>query len=75
VSDFLQLACALSVCKLFIGNQSMAYAIAEAIKAPRCLEICWYAPNVDPAGPNSWEHYSQSALEANVITVLGENNE
>lgn len=53
--DFLSLARAIKSCKLFIGNQSMCFAIAEGLKSPRLLEVCDFAPNVIPNGPNG--HY------------------
>jgi hypothetical protein len=40
--------------ELFIGNQSMAYAIAEIIKHPRIVEVCPYANNVIPTGANGY---------------------
>lgn len=45
VNDFLELAQALKMSKGFLGNQSMCYNIAEAMKIPRILEICDFAPN------------------------------
>jgi hypothetical protein len=54
VNDFLELAIALKSCKLFIGNQSMCFAIAEAMKVPRILEICDFAPNVHPCGEGGY---------------------
>lgn len=64
VDNFYDLACAIKSCKFFIGNQSMCFGIAEAIKAPRILEICTFAPNVIPSGPGPAGHYfSQQAFE------------
>jgi len=54
VKDFLQLAGYISNCELFIGNQSMAYAIAEVMKTPRIVEVCPYANNVIPTGANGY---------------------
>lgn len=54
VNDFLELAVAIKSCKLFLGNQSMCFAIAEAIKVPRLLEICDFAPNVHPCGEGGY---------------------
>jgi hypothetical protein len=53
-TDAYQLALLLLSCKLFIGNQSMCFAIAEAMKVPRILEVCDMAPNVIPAGPGGY---------------------
>jgi hypothetical protein len=33
-------------CKLFIGNQSSSFAIAEQMKTPRALELFSGSPNV-----------------------------
>ena len=54
VKDFYELAVAINSCKLFIGNQSMCFAIAEALKAPRLLEVCDFAPNVHPCGEGGY---------------------
>jgi hypothetical protein len=63
VKDFLELAVAIQSCRYFIGNQSMCFAIAEAMKVPRLLEICRYAPNVIPEGPGGADFLHQFALE------------
>lgn len=54
VIDFHSLACVIASCKLFIGNQSMCFAIAEAMKTPRLLEVCDFAPNVQPCGEGGY---------------------
>lgn len=46
VQDFLELAQIIAGGKLFIGNQSFPYAIAEALKVKRILEVYHYCPNV-----------------------------
>lgn len=61
--NFLGLAIGISKSKVFIGNQSMCFAIAEALKVPRLLEVCHYAPNVDPAGQNGYMYYFQKNLQ------------
>lgn len=63
VNDFLELAWALRSCRFFIGNQSMCFAIAEAMKIPRILEICPFAPNVIPCGPHGYDFLHQFALD------------
>jgi len=50
VKDFLELAELIAGCKLYIGNQSMPYAIAELLKVRRILEQFSHAPNVIPSG-------------------------
>lgn len=54
VTTFLQLALIIKHCKVFVGNQSMCFAIAEALKVPRVLEVCDFAPNVIPAGDGGY---------------------
>ena len=54
VQNFYELAQVIQGCNLFIGNQSMAFAIAEQMKHPRILEICPTAHNVIPTGPNGY---------------------
>lgn len=54
VDNFYELAQVINGCNLFIGNQSMAFAIAEQMKHPRILEICPTAHNVIPTGANGY---------------------
>ena len=54
VQNFYQLAQVIKGCNLFIGNQSMAFAIAEQMKHPRVVEICPTAHNVIPTGHNGY---------------------
>lgn len=68
--DFLELAIAINSCKLFIGNQSFCYSLAEAVKAPRILELFSPLPNVVPNGPNGYDFYHQGALEYYVNEIL-----
>jgi hypothetical protein len=63
VDNFLQLAVAMKSCRFFIGNQSMCFAIAEAMKIPRILEVCPYAPNVIPCGRDGYDALHQFAME------------
>ncbi len=63
VDDFLELARYIQSCRFFIGNQSMCFGIAEAIKVPRLLEVCPYAPNVIPTGKDAFDFQRQEALE------------
>ena len=50
VRDFLELAIVIKSSKLFIGNQSFPFALAEAMKTPRVHEVCPWVPNVIPNG-------------------------
>jgi hypothetical protein len=63
VNDFLQLACAISGCRLFIGNQSFPYSVAEALKVRRLLETAVDAPNVLPEGGQCYGFYFQQHFE------------
>lgn len=61
--DALQLARWIAGCKLFIGNQSFAFALAEALKVWRMLEVYPKCPNVIPQGPNAISFVHQAGLE------------
>lgn len=71
VRDFYSLAAVIKSCRVFLGNQSMCFALAEAMKVPRILEVCLFAPNVIPEGPNgedfvygfAAEHYVKRAMK------------
>jgi hypothetical protein len=64
VDDFLKLAQIIAGCKLFIGNQSFPFSIAEALKVPRILEIYYHTANVIPEGPNAHDFFFQEHLES-----------
>lgn len=61
--DFLELATIIRSCSFFIGNQSLCFSLAEAMKVPRILETCSYLPNVIPCGPDGYDFYFQKNLE------------
>jgi|TARA_B110000881_G_scaffold216651_1_gene232648 hypothetical protein len=61
--DFLELASIIKNAKLFIGNLSFGYALAEAIKVPRLLESGPNFPLVYPNGPNAYDFYFQNHFE------------
>ncbi len=48
---------------LFIGNQSLGYALAEAMKYPRVLEVCPYATNCMPQSPNGHMELTKEIIE------------
>jgi hypothetical protein len=50
VNDFLEMAECIAGTPMFLGNQSMAFALAEAMKVPRALESFQQCPNVIPQG-------------------------
>ena len=61
--DFLELAMIIKNSKLFIGNLSFGYALAEALKVPRLLESGPNFPLVYPNGENAYDFYFQSHFE------------
>jgi hypothetical protein len=61
--DFLQLAEVIAGCKLFIGNQSFPFSIAEALKVNRLLEVNYDCPNVTVYGANGFDFYFQPHFE------------
>lgn len=63
VDNFLELAYYIAMCKLFVGNQSFCFSLAEAMKKPRVLEVCSYAPNVIPVGNNAYQYYDMECFE------------
>jgi hypothetical protein len=70
VDDFLELAFYISQCKLFVGNQSFCFALAEAMKVPRVLEVCSFAPNVIPVGKNAYQYYDAECFETILDSLL-----
>jgi hypothetical protein len=66
VKDFAELCAKIKGCGTFIGNQSLAFAIAEVMKHPRILEICPTAHNVIPTGENGYGAWSI----LNLVTIL-----
>ncbi len=70
VKDFLEMAEIINGCKLFIGNQSFPFAIAEGLKVPRALEMCLFAPNVIPTGGVGRNFIFQDAFEEIVSSVV-----
>lgn len=63
VNDFLEMASIIAGSKLFIGNQSFPYSLAEALKVPRILETYYSSPNVMPEGKNGYDFYFQKHFE------------
>lgn len=63
INDFLELAQSLKQCKFLLSNQTQIFQISEGLKTPRVVELCSYAPNVEPIGENAFEFYAQNALE------------
>lgn len=68
--DFLELAMIIKNSKLFIGNLSFGYALAEALKVPRLLESGPNFPLVYPNGANAYDFYFQNHFENLVKRML-----
>ena len=71
VTDFLHLARIIKGSKLFIGNQSFPYSIAEGLKVKRLLEVYFTAPNVIPEGVDGYDFYYQNHFEYLVENICG----
>ena len=61
--DYLDMARVIKASKFFIGNQSVAYPMAEALKVPRILEAEPNFPVVQPIGKNAFDFYYQPHFE------------
>ena len=69
VDNFLVLAQYIAGCKLFIGNQSMPFAIAEQLKVKRILEQHYLCPNVIPQGGECYVYQTNDQLK-NIINLI-----
>lgn len=63
VKDFLELSHYIDKSKVFIGNQSMCFAIAEQLQTQRILEICFFCPNVIPIGGEFYDIFNQNGFK------------
>jgi len=61
--NHLELAMIIKNSKLFIGNLSFGYALAEALKVPRLLESGPNFPLVYPNGNHAYDFYFQNHFE------------
>ncbi len=61
--NFLTLATFIRSARFFIGNQSLCFALAEAMKVPRILEVSPDLPNCVPSGDNAYDALFTSTLE------------
>lgn len=73
VSNFLELAQVIAGCKFFIGNQSFPFALAEALKVKRVLEVCFECPNVIPEGKDAYDFCYQPQFEKIVKQLNSQN--
>lgn len=74
VDDFYKVAQAIKSCKFFIGNQSLCWHVADAMKAPRILEVCTQYPNTFPTGKGGYSFVTQGALEFFFKKLLNKKN-
>jgi hypothetical protein len=63
VKDFNELKDYIAASKVFIGNQSMCFAIAEQLQTERILELYFGCPNVIPAGGEFYDVYNQNGFK------------
>lgn len=63
VKNFLEMASVIAGSKLFIGNQSFPFAIAEALKVNRLLEVYFDCPNVTVYGDKGFDFSFQPQFE------------
>lgn len=63
VPDFNRMASVIAGSRLFIGNNSFLYSLAEGLKAPRVFELDPGMPNVVPTGENAYDVLFQSEFE------------
>lgn len=69
VNNFLELAAVIAGCKFFIGNQSFPFAVAEALKVKRVLEVYFECPNVIPEGKDAYDFCYQPQFEK-IVALL-----
>lgn len=62
--NFLEYAYAIKESRFIMGNQSFGWNLSEAMKTPRVLEMCQFAPNCMPfVGEDSYGYYHQVGAE------------
>lgn len=72
VADFLELAAIIAGSRFFIGNQSFPFAVAEALKVRRVLEVCHFCPNVIVEGSNGYDFCFQPQFERIIDRLAGQ---
>jgi hypothetical protein len=72
VKHFLELASVIAGSRLFIGNQSFPFSLAEALKVKRVLEVYHQCPNVIPEGGNAYDFCYQPQFEKIVNDLLAQ---
>jgi len=70
IKDAYEMAQYIAGCKLFIGGQSMAFAIAEQLKVKRVLEQYILAPNVIPQGGEWYTFHTNDQFKRILVSIL-----
>jgi hypothetical protein len=70
--NFNDISVSIQSCKLYIGNQSACFQIAEGHKVNRILETCRQIPNVIGSGPGFYDFLHQDKLEYFVNKLYNE---
>lgn len=60
--SWMELAGMIRGSKLFVGNQSFPYSLAEGMKHPRVLEECQVCPNCHPQSENGHVKFTQGVI-------------
>jgi hypothetical protein len=66
----IELASIIKQSSLFLGNQSLSFAIAEGLKVRRALELCEICPNVIPTGSGAFEFIHELSIRQ-ILARLG----
>jgi len=61
--DGLEIAQIIKGSKLFIGNQSLGFSLAEAMKHPRVLEVFYGKNNCQPNSNNGYTYLDESLID------------
>jgi len=61
--DGLEIAQIIKGSKLYIGNQSLGFSLAEAMKHPRILEVFYGKNNCQPNSNNGYTHMDESLID------------
>lgn len=73
VKNFLELASVINGSKMFIGNQSFPFSIAEGLKKKRLLEVSFRVPNVQVEGNGAYDFSFQPQFEKITRRLFEEN--
>jgi hypothetical protein len=63
INTILEFAQIIKGSKLYIGNQSLGFALAEAMKHPRVLEVCYQQANCMPQSSNGHIRLNKKLIE------------